>query len=279
MSNERDEVAAARKRRDYLLSNYVEEEGPLETPCWIWQRGCVAKGYGSVMFGGFSYQAHRLMWVLANAPIPGDLLCLHHCDVPACLNPDHLFLGDHQANSDDKCQKGREAHLVGSQHGMSLLNETKVAQILDLVVNQRKSITFVAIEFGVSPRLIHGIAFGQFWTHVPGPRQQPQAHSKTSQFIGVTLHSRGWQAYANANGKRVHLGYFDTEVSAAIARNAFDISRGRPPSNLIPEPELPEWSTPVLEEITFAQWERMQRGPGDWVPLQNEIENPRRRFG
>jgi hypothetical protein len=34
----RNEVAAAHSRRDYILSNYFEEAGPLETPCWIWQR-------------------------------------------------------------------------------------------------------------------------------------------------------------------------------------------------------------------------------------------------
>jgi hypothetical protein len=83
--------------------------------------------------------------------------------------------------------------------------------------------------------------------------------------------ARRWTAYTWENGKQVYFGRFDTELQAAEARNRFDISQGRQPSNVIPQ--TPEWSTPVIEEITMAQWEEMQRGPGEWVPVQNECHH------
>lgn len=66
----------------------------------------MTEGYGIIYIKRHPYRAHRVSWLLANGD-PGDLMVLHHCDVPACVNPAHLFLGDANDNNKDMAAKGR----------------------------------------------------------------------------------------------------------------------------------------------------------------------------
>ena len=76
-------------------------------PCWLWVGPHDRDGYGSAPRTGGEVRAHRVSWVLAHGPIPPGRWVLHACDVPACVNPAHLFLGDHTINMRDRSAKGR----------------------------------------------------------------------------------------------------------------------------------------------------------------------------
>lgn len=78
--------------------------------CWLWTGACSDNGYGQVRIGGrkgTTVSAHRIVWQLCRGPIPNDLKVCHTCDIPNCVNPNHLFLGTHQMNMDDMILKGR----------------------------------------------------------------------------------------------------------------------------------------------------------------------------
>ena len=76
--------------------------------CWIWQGKPNDAGYGHVTINKKTFKAHRLAYETWVGPIPEHKphVC-HHCDVPACINPEHLFPGTPKDNMQDKMKKGR----------------------------------------------------------------------------------------------------------------------------------------------------------------------------
>ena len=75
--------------------------------CWLWDGAVNNDGYGTIFRGGKQHKVHRLAWEEAHGPIPDGLNVCHTCDVPACCNPAHLFLGSQQDNMQDCLGKGR----------------------------------------------------------------------------------------------------------------------------------------------------------------------------
>ncbi len=77
--------------------------------CHLWigsPRG--AFGYGGAWDGKRNVSAHRLSYSVFRGPIPPGLFVLHTCDTPACVNPDHLYLGTIAQNNDDMVRRKRQ---------------------------------------------------------------------------------------------------------------------------------------------------------------------------
>src|SRR5882724_10638977 len=104
--------------------------------CWIWlgmqQSG---KEYGLFYWKRKTVKAHRASWTLYRGVIPAGMHVCHKCDLPMCVNPDHLFLGSHSDNMADMMKKGRGNAPRGSHNGNSKLNEELVRQIRSLNFN------------------------------------------------------------------------------------------------------------------------------------------------
>lgn len=75
--------------------------------CWLWEGSRTSNGYGQFRFLDCNWQAHRVAWTLLVGPIPEGMELCHTCDVRACVNPAHIFVGTHQDNMDDMGRKGR----------------------------------------------------------------------------------------------------------------------------------------------------------------------------
>ena len=85
----------------------------------------------------------------------------HMCDMPSCVNPDHLFLGTQDENMRDKVQKHRQAR--GELHGSARLTEEIVREIRASTRSQEA----LGREYGVSQVAISRIKLGKNWKHVP----------------------------------------------------------------------------------------------------------------
>lgn len=88
---------------DTLLSNAIPEPN---SGCFLWLGAMNSNGYGLARIDRAMYLAHRLMWTGLHGD-PGNLLVLHRCDTPACINPAHLFIGTQTDNMTDCTAKGR----------------------------------------------------------------------------------------------------------------------------------------------------------------------------
>ncbi len=135
-----------------------------ESGCWLWTGGCTKTGYGNFWpTQHFHLGAHRMSWVIKNGPDPNLFVC-HKCDTPSCVNPDHLFLGDHVANAIDSFQKGRGQE--GERHYAAKLKEADVREIRRLYAGNGISQDEIAKMFGVGQMTISNIITRKSWKSI-----------------------------------------------------------------------------------------------------------------
>ena len=102
------------------------------TGCWLWQGYRMKDGYGHVRWNGKMILPHRLFaHMFLGFPLD-ERQVLHKCDVPACVNPSHLFLGNHAVNMRDCATKGRTSSQKKThcKHGHLLAGENLIAHRL-----------------------------------------------------------------------------------------------------------------------------------------------------
>ena len=78
--------------------------------CWNWKGALDPSGYGSLKINGFKRSSHRISYTIHKGEIPENLMILHNCHNPSCVNPDHLRAGTAKDNSQDEIDRCNTRH-------------------------------------------------------------------------------------------------------------------------------------------------------------------------
>lgn len=149
--------------------------------CWLWTASLRNKGYGAFGYtiNGKTIQdrAHRYSYRLNIGPIPPGMFVLHRCDTPACVNPDHLFLGTNQDNVTDMMRKQRHVpggtycgdnntYQRGINHHAAIFTENDIREIRRLYAVGGMSYSQIGAMYGVRQGTIGKIVTRIRWKHV-----------------------------------------------------------------------------------------------------------------
>src|SRR5216684_5016973 len=95
-----------RSVRERFEEKYIPEPN---SGCWLWDGSLDSHGYGQLSSkrGSRPHRASVVSYELYKGGVPNGWCVLHRCDVPCCVNPDHLWLGTRKENSIDMVEKGR----------------------------------------------------------------------------------------------------------------------------------------------------------------------------
>jgi hypothetical protein len=135
-----------------------------DSECWLWLASFRRndEGYGAFWLDGRHQPASRVAWVLTHGPILiPDIVVCHHCDIPGCCNPSHLFLGTRLDNDADRINKGRQCR--GSQQNNAVLTEDLVSRIREMASAAGYAAT--AKSFGLKYHTVWD-ACNRRWRHV-----------------------------------------------------------------------------------------------------------------
>ena len=148
--------------------------------CWEWTASRNRSGYGQ--FKLFDHgdgkqkvvEAHRLAWELARGPIPDGLCVCHHCDNPGCVRPDHLFLGTHKDNAQDKHKKGRAN--LSQKYSDVMIIRLREEYASGLSSNQ------LATKYNINRKTVLHIINGKSYRNTGGPIRDPSFRYRGNRF-------------------------------------------------------------------------------------------------
>lgn len=161
--------------------------------CWHWTKAMARCGYGKVKHKGKTVHTHRVSYELFRGPIEAGKWVLHTCDVRACVNPDHLYLGTAKDNMRDMLERNRMNPSKGAECSFSKLTDN---QVLEICKNEeRLSTSRLGQKYGVSKSTIISIQNRKTWQHVdvdtvnklPRTEKKPVAPPRRK---GVPLYDR-----------------------------------------------------------------------------------------
>lgn len=126
--------------------------------CLIWSSALDKDGYGLFQVSGrVTVRAHRWAYERAHGLLEPGQVVRHACDMPSCVNPEHLSAGSMRDNMRDMKERGRDAARRTSGHHAAKMTQEKVDEMLARRA-QGESIYSMYKQYGISYGHAKGIA-------------------------------------------------------------------------------------------------------------------------
>jgi hypothetical protein len=142
---------------------------PDENGCHLWTACTNGSGYGLFWYSGRLVRAHR--YAAGMVDWPPEIVTRHLCNVPACVNPEHLTFGSQSDNMRDMVEADRQAK--GTDNGWAKLAEEQVLEIRRRYAEGGVTQRSLGDEYGVGFRAISRIVRRERWTWLPDESTAP----------------------------------------------------------------------------------------------------------
>lgn len=154
---------------------YVRARVRDDGTCWIWTKALDRTGRGQASvpkryhdrsgWRRVPMQAHKLSFLAFRGDVPEGFYVCHTCDRPACVNPEHLWIGTPTENMQDMLEKGRGVFVRGERHGRAKLTERDVREIRARHARGETRRALCA-AFGVAQTTMRALLLRETWVHV-----------------------------------------------------------------------------------------------------------------
>lgn len=129
--------------------------------CLVWTGSVDRDGYGKFSVGPKGRQqhirAHRWIFERSHGQLASNVLVLHRCDNPPCVELDHLSAGSQLRNVHDALERDRRPQFLTAE---------MVAVLRAARATGAQPLRALAHQLGIKYTTAYAAAIGQTWKHI-----------------------------------------------------------------------------------------------------------------